>query len=127
MTDTRVSSGTVEGDRQLAVLDAIHSTEEADIDFLLDMLKSAPDWLARRDAVRSFRKQIALAACLIPGDAQAAPEPRKQAYEVARHVIGYLAGNCGLSYIDVKQADWDAVTRLVATLTLPSTDREGGK
>jgi len=39
----------------------------------------------------------------------------KQAYETARHIIGYLERNCGLSFLDVKQDDWDAITRLCAT------------
>lgn len=54
------------------------------------------------------------------GTSTLAYQPR-DAYEVARHIIGYLEGNCGLSFIDVKQDDWDTVTRLVATLAHSST------
>jgi hypothetical protein len=49
----------------------------------------------------------------------------RDAYEVARHIIGYLEGNCDLSFANVKQDDWDAITRLVATLAMPSTDGGG--
>lgn len=64
------SADTAAGDRQIAVMDALAPTEEADIDFLLDMLKNAPDPQALRDAVRSFRKQTALVSCLIETEPQ---------------------------------------------------------
>lgn len=57
---------------------------------------------------------------------RAAPQPSapplrsKDAYEVARHIIGHLEGNCGLSFLDVKDDDWKVVTNLVASLSLPA-------
>lgn len=43
-----------------------------------------------------------------------AAQPRRAAYEVARHIIGHLEGNCGLSFSDIKQSDWDFITNIIA-------------
>lgn len=65
----------------------------------------------------AWGKRITPLFAALPQEAPAQAQETREAYEIARHIIGHLEGNCGLSFLSLNQGDWDVITNLIAALS----------